>query len=235
MKALAFSLTFIAALSLSARADFTIVQKVEKKEVKGKGEANEITLKVKGDKIRMEATPKVTMIVDGRTGDTITLLNDQKKMVRISGEKAKAIAEMAAKYGGNSSDKPKLALTGKKMTINGYEADEYVAEGKKFKARYWIAPSFPNSAAMMKQLQAVIPAAWNDLAKGMIDYRDLPGLPLRSEVTVGEDDIVSTVIAVKTDPLADAEFLPPKDFQEVKIPSIEMSPDKPAPAPPAKP
>jgi hypothetical protein len=235
MKALAFSLPLIAALSLSARADFTIVQKVEGKEVKGKREANEITLKVKGDKIRMEATPQVTMIVDGRTGDTITLLNDQKKIVRISGEKAKAIAEMAAKYGGISGDKPKLASTGKKMTINGYEADEYIAESKTFKARYWIAPSFPNSAAMMKQLQAVIPPAWNDLAKGMIDYRDLPGLPLRSEVTVGEDNIVSTVVAVKADPLADAEFLPPKDFQEVKGPNMEISAEKPAPAASAKP
>jgi hypothetical protein len=235
MKALAFSLSLLAALSLPARADFTIVQKVEGKEVKGKREANEITLKVKGDKIRMEVTPQITMIVEGRTGDTITLLNDQKKIMRISGEKAKAIAEMAAKYGGNSAEKPKLTSTGKKMTINGYEADEYVAEGKTFKARYWIAPSFPNSAAMMKQLQAVIPATWNDLAKGMIDYRDLPGLPLRSEVTVGEDNIISTVVSVKTDTLAEAEFLPPKDFQEVKIPNMEISTDKPAPAASAKP
>jgi hypothetical protein len=235
MKALTVSLTLIAAFSLSARADFTIVQKVEGKEVQGKREASQVTLKLKGDKIRMDATPKMTMIVDGRTGDTVTLLNEQKKIVRISGEKAKAIAEMAAKYGGTSADKPKLVAAGKKMTINGYEADEYIAEGKKFKARYWIAPSFPNSAAIIKQLQANIPATWNDLAKGMTDYRDLPGLPLRTEVTVGEEVLISTVISVKTDPLADADFLPPKDFQEVKIPNIDMSGDKPAPAPPPKP
>jgi hypothetical protein len=63
----------------------------------------------------------------------------------------------------------------------------------------------------------------------------LPGLPLRTEVTVGEENIVSTVVSVKSDPLADAEFLPPKDFQEVKVPNVEVSADKPAPAPPAKP
>ena len=231
MKALAFSLSLIAAVALPARGDFTIVQKVEGKEVQGKQQANEITLKLKGDKIRMDATPQITMIVDGRTGDTITLLNEQKKIVRISGDKAKAIAEMAAKYGGTKAEKPKLGATGKKMTINGYEADEYVAEGKGFKARYWIAPSYPNSAAIMKQLQTNIPAAWNDLAKGMTDYRDLPGLPLRTEVTVGEENLVSTVVSVKTDPLADAEFLPPKDFQEVKVPAMELSGDKPAPKP----
>ena len=60
MKASVFALALIAGLSLSARADFTIVQKVE-----GKGQAQEVTLKIKGDKVRMEANPQVTMIVDG--------------------------------------------------------------------------------------------------------------------------------------------------------------------------
>jgi hypothetical protein len=231
MKAFALSLALLAALSLTARGDFTVIQKVE-----GKGQTHEITLKIKGDKIRMEATPQMTMIVDGKTGDTITLMNTQKKIVRISGDKAKAIAELTAKYGGGTSAKPKLVATGKKMTVNGYEADEYTAESKQFKARYWIAPSFPNSEAVLKQLQAVVPAAWNDLAKGMIDYRDLPGFPIRTQMTIGNDEIISTVIAVKTDPLSDAEFLPPKDFQEMKIPNVqEMMTEKPEPAASAKP
>src|SRR2546423_15480041 len=118
MKALAFSLTLIAALCLPARADFTIVQKVEGKEKEGKRKANEITLKVKGDKIRMEAAPQITMIVDGKTGDTITLMNAQKRIVRISGDKAKAIAEMAAKYGGGNDQQPRHAGTSQTQTDN---------------------------------------------------------------------------------------------------------------------
>jgi uncharacterized protein DUF4412 len=235
MKALALSLTLVVAFSLTALADFSIIQKVEGKETEGKGKTNEITLKVKGDKIRLEATPQITMIVDGKTGDTITLMNKQKRIVRISGDKAKAIAEMAAKYGGTTNEKPKLVATGKKMTINGYEAEEYLADTKMFKARYWIAPSFPNSAEIMKQLQTIIPAAWNDLARGMINYRDLPGFPIRTQVTVGDDNIISTVVAVKTDPLSDADFLPPKDFQEVKIPNMEMSTETSAPTTSPKP
>jgi hypothetical protein len=230
MKAPFLSLVLVAGLSISARADFTIVQKVE-----AKGSANEITLKLKGDKVRMEATPRMTMIVDGKTGDTITLMNSQKKFVRISGDKAKAIAELAAKYGGGTAEKPKLTATGKKMTINGYEAEEYVGETKLFKASYWIAPDFPDSAAIMKQLQAVIPAAWNDLAKGMMDYRDLPGFPLRTQVKTEEGEITSTVTAIKRDALNDSEFSVPSDFQEVKIPNVQISGDNPAPAPSTRP
>ena len=231
MKAIAATLAILTAFPIVARADFTVIQKVE-----GKGQTHEITLKIKGDRIRLEATPQMTMIVDGKTGDTITLMNTQKKIVRISGDKAKAIAELTAKYGGGTAAKPKLVATGKKMTVNGYEADEYFAESKQFKARYWIAPSFPNAEAVLKQLQAVVPAAWNDLAKGMIDYRDLPGLPIRTQMTIGDDEITTTVVAVKTDPLSDAEFLPPKDFQEMKIPNVhDMTAEKPAPAASAKP
>src|SRR5256885_15641785 len=121
MKAFASCLVLVATVALTARADFTILQKVE-----GKGQSHEIALKVKGDKIRMEATPQMTMIVDGKTGDTITLMNTQKRIVRISGDKAKAIAEMAAKYGGGTG-KPKTVSTGTKMAINSQAAEEYIA------------------------------------------------------------------------------------------------------------
>jgi hypothetical protein len=229
MKAIALALFLLAAFSFSARGDFTLVQKVE-----GKGEAKEIVLKIKGDKIRMEASPQMTMIIDGRTGDMITLMKAQKKIVRISGDKTKAIAEMATKYSGTTSEKTKIVATGKKTTINGYEAEEYIAESKAFKAHYWIAPDFPNSAEIMKQLQAIIPAAWTDLAKGMLDYRDLPGYPLRTQVNLGDGEVISTLVTLKTDALSDAEFVPPKDFTEVKMPNIKISGDSPEPSPSVK-
>lgn len=231
MKAALLSLAISAGLCVSVRADFTIVQKVEG----GKAAGNEIILKLKGDKARVEASPQMTMIVDGKTGDTVTLMNAQKKFLRISGDKAKAIAELSAKYNGTTAERPKLVATGKKMTINGYEADEYIGETKLFKASYWIAPSFPDSAAIMKQLQAVIPAALNDLAKGMIDYRDLPGFPLRTQVKTEGGEVISTVTAIKRDLISDAEFIVPSDFQEMKIPNMQISRDKPEPAPSAKP
>jgi hypothetical protein len=235
MKASLLSLTLVAGLCISARADFTIIQKVEGRKAEGKNSANEITLKLKGDKVRMEVSPQMTVIVDGRNGDTITLMNTQKKFLRISGDKAKAIAELTTKYRGPTTEKMKPTATGKKMTINGYETEEYVGETKSFRASYWIAPSFPDSAVIMKQLQAVIPAAWNDLAKGMMDYSDLPGFPLRTVIRTDNGEITSTLTAIKRDTLSDAEFMVPEDFQEMKIPNVQISGDNPEPAPSTKP
>ncbi|HXM32143.1 MAG TPA: DUF4412 domain-containing protein [Chthoniobacterales bacterium] len=230
MKAAVLTLILIAGLPLMARADLTIVQQVE-----GGGPVSVITMKLKGDKARMEAA-NMTTIMDGKTGDVLTLMDAQKKFVRISGEKAKAIAEMASKYSGTTAEKPKLIATGRKETINGYETEEYVWETPKLKASYWIAPKYPDGVAIIKQLQAATPTLWNDIAKGMLDYHDLPGIALRTKIKLGNKDITSTITSIKQDPLSDAEFSVPADFQELKIPNVpDMSGDKPAPASPVKP
>jgi hypothetical protein len=227
MKAPVICLFLAISFALSARGDLTIVQKVE-----GKGGGNEIVLKLKGDKARMEATPNMTTILDGKTGDTITLMNAQKRFIRISGEKARAIAEMANKYTGGAPSQPKMTATGKKMSINGYETEEYVSETPTFKASYWIAPAYPDGAAILKQLQAAIPTIWNDVAKGMLNYHDLPGLPLRTQIKAGDNEITASIVSIKQDPLSDAEFAVPKDFGEMKIPN---APNIPAPPPPTSP
>lgn len=229
MKALVLVLVLAVCLPVVVRGDLTIVQKVE-----GAGPGNEVTLKLKGDKVRMEISPQMTTILDGRTGDTVTLMTAQKRFLRISGDKAKAIAEMASKYTGSTGEKPKLSATGKKMSINGYETEEYVSETPTFKARYWIALNYPDAATILKQLQAAMPTVWNDAAKGMLNYHDLPGLPLRTQIKMKERDITSTITSIKQDSLNDADFAVPKDFLEMKIPNVPgiMSERSAPPAPP---
>ena len=234
MKIRGLCLIVTAFLSVTARGDLTIVQKVE-----GSGSVKQITTKLKGDKARVEVSPEVTTIIDNKSGDMLSLMNAKKKFLRISAEKSKAIAELASKYAGDSSaaaEKSKLTPTGKKEMINGYEAEEYVRESPSVKESYWIALKYPDSAAIVKQLQAIAPAAWNDIAKGMLDFRDFPGLPLRTIVKTDRKEITSTIISIKQDPLSEAEFSVPKDFQELKVPNLqEMLSEKPSVAPATKP
>ncbi|HEY2614201.1 MAG TPA: DUF4412 domain-containing protein [Chthoniobacterales bacterium] len=216
---------FVTASSLVvARGDLTIVQKVE-----SGTSVSQMTIKLKGDKARIEATPQVTTIMDTKSGEMLTLMNDEKKFLRISGEKAKAFAEMVSKYGATAAEKPKLTLTGKKETIGGYETEEYVSEKASFKASYWIALNYPDGAVILKQLQTMVPKDWNEAAKGVPDYRDFPGLPLRTQIKMGGKEITTTITSIKQDGLSEAEFIPPKDFEEMKVPKIEtMLGDKPA-------
>lgn len=50
-------------LSVTARGDLTIVQKVE-----GSGSVKQITMKLKGDKARVEVSPKITTIMETKGG-----------------------------------------------------------------------------------------------------------------------------------------------------------------------
>ena len=228
MKIRGLCLVVTAFLVVSARGDLTIVQKVE-----GSGSVKQITTKLKGDKARVEVAPEVTTIIDNKSGEVLSLMNAKKKFLRISADKSKAIAELASKYAKDSSapaEKSNLTATGRKEMINGYEAEEYVRESPSVKESYWIALKYPDSAAIVKQLQAITPTAWNEIAKGLLDFSDFPGLPLRTIIKTDRKEIISTIISIKQDLLSDMEFSVPRDFEELKVPNLQdMLSEKPVP------
>jgi hypothetical protein len=232
MKLFGLSLLVGACLLLSTRADLTIVQKVE-----GVGGGGEMTMKIKGDKMRIEVSPEITTIFDGGTGELTNLMNDQKTVVRISADKMKAAAEMIKKFNSKkeSAERAKLVPTGKKETINGYDTEQYAYDGPDFKAVYWIALTYPDGAAILKQLQAIKSEAWNATNTRVPDYGDFPGLPIRTHITMTKQhrgtvsnstasgsgtEITTTLTSIKQDPLSDAEFTIPKDYQEMSMPDI---------------
>ena len=232
MKTAAYSLVLTISFLLSARADLTIVQKVERA-----GSATNMTIKLKGDKVRIEASPQLTTIIDGKTGEIINLMNDQKTVVRISAEKAKAVTNMINKFDAKKegAGKVKLTPTGQKETVDGYETEQYTYDGPDFKATYWIASNYPEGAAILAQLQSIKSEFWDAANAGAPDLRDFPGLPIRTRMTTtkhsqpakpggaalgGATEITTTIISANQNPISDAEFTAPNDFKETKLPDI---------------
>jgi hypothetical protein len=218
MKIAGWSVLLTFSFAVIGRADLTIVQKVE-----GEGAPSQMTIKIKGEKARLDISPQISTIIDSKTGEMVSLMNDQKAVVRISAEKMKAAAEAASKFGDKkeAAGPAKLTPTGKKETVSGYETEQYTYEAPSFKATYWIATKYPDAAGILKQLQALNSQAWNSGMAKLPDYRDFPGMPIKTEVSAGENrKITSTIISVKQDPVSDADFSVPKDFQEIKAPDM---------------
>jgi len=232
MKSAAYSLVLTISFLLSARADLTIVQKVERA-----GSATNMTIKLKSDKVRIEASPQVTTILDGKTGEVTNLMNDQKTVVRISAEKAKAVTNMINRFDvkKEGAGKVKLTPTGQKETVNGYETEQYTYDGPGFKTSYWIASNYPDGAAILAQLQSIKSDFLDTANTKMPDFRDFPGLPIRTRVTTtkqsqptkpgetalgGATAITTTIISANQNPISDAEFTVPSDFKETKLPDI---------------
>ena len=198
--------------------------------------ATNMTIRIKGDKARIDAPPKLTTIFDRSSGELINLLNDQKIVERVPPAKMKAIADTLNSSANNKppSQKPKLNPTGQREMIDGYDTDQYTYDGPDFKATYWIAPNYPNGAAILAQLQSIKSELWDAANTKMPDFRDFPGLPIRMQVIVGKPshagahiggipdhptEIISTVTGVSLDPIPDSEFTVPVDFKEMQLPT----------------
>jgi uncharacterized protein DUF4412 len=233
MKFAVFSLILVGLLP-SARADLTLVQKVD-----GPGPDSQMTMKIKNDKARVDVNPQMTTIIDGKTGEMVNLMHDQKGVLRMSGDKMKAAIEMARQFSGKgekkeTSQKPKLVATGKKEIVGGFETEQYTFETPDFKATYWIAPKYPNGAAILKQLQSVNPGIWKTSNSSMPDYKEFPGLPIKTLVSVAGREITTTLVSVNQDPVSDAEFTVPNDYKEVNLSDLTGRPQQsatPSPAP----
>src|SRR5947208_8176897 len=263
MKTAFYSLILSVCVFLAARGDLTIAYSTTVQPASaaqnaqaspgeappGAAAATNMTIKVKGDKLRIDvSSPQVTTILDGTTGELINLLNDKKTVVRISGDKMKAIADMLNKFSNKKEnrEKPRLIPTGQKEIINGYETEQYTYEGPDFKATYWIAPNYPNGAAVLAQLQSIKSELWDAANTKMPDFRDFPGLPIRMRVIVGKEnpagehspsglghpiEITSTVTGVSLDSVADGQFTVPANYKERKLPDISNQNAAPSVAP----
>jgi hypothetical protein len=217
MKSLLLPLAALLLLAAPARADLTIVQ-----DVAGAGQINKMTIRIKGDRARIDASPQISTIINSRTGEMLNLMHDQKQFLRISADSAKAVAQMAVQADPEkqSAEKPQLKPTGRKEKINGYEAEEYIAKAPAFTATYWISTTYPGATEIVQQLRAMSPDAWGVSGQGMPDYRDFPGLPLRSTISFGGNEITSTLTSVSQEPLGDSLFMAPPEWTEMKMPDL---------------
>jgi len=197
----------------SARADLTIVQRVE-----GVGQNGDVTVRIKGDKERVDSPSQPSRIIDGKSGEMTDLMNERKSYLKISAAQIKAAAASMNLNADKKSSASKLTPTGKKETINGYETEEYAYETPMFKASFWIANKYPGATDILKQMQAPISGAWKPSNMGMPDYTDFSGLLLKTVITVGTSQVVTTIMSIKQDPLDASDFDIPKDFQELKKP-----------------
>src|SRR4029077_15313841 len=247
MKTAFYSLILTAVVILPLRADLTIVYSTTMQPASHGQKAQatpstvaaatNMSIKVKGDKARIDAPPQVTAIFNGTTGELINLLNDQKTIVRISPDKMRAIADMLNKFSTKrpGSETPRLTPTGKREMINGYDTEQYTYDGPDFKATYWIAPNYPNGAAVLAQLQSIKSEFWDAANTKMPDFRDFPGLPIRMRMIVATEnpagghgasgsghptEITSTITGVSLDSVPDSQFTVPADFKETKLPDI---------------
>lgn len=211
-----FLAAFLAVVSI-ARADLTIVQKVEQS---GPQKADmTITMKIKADKIRTDINPQVSAIMDTKTGEMVTLMHAQKMAMAIPGGMIDSVKKQMKGQMDGTGETTKPTPTGRKETISGYACEEYTFTSKGMKIDTWLTKDLAGVDKIQQQMAALSDEA--DPFKGLLQDTKLDGFPVRTTMTSPEIGTTTvTVVALNENPLSAKEFEVPKDYKSMKMPQI---------------
>ncbi len=204
-----------------ARADLVLVQKVE-----GAGMLGEQTIKIKGEKSRTDLAQSVSVITDGATGGSTTLMHTGKVFLKVSPEQAKAMMEQLKQQGGSSTP-PKLQPTGKKEKVGDYDCEIYTINLGSLATTYWIAKDFPNYPSVLAQLEKFQAGSITAMGQGVMpEMKDFPGMVIKTEIVKDKQKITTTLVSAKEEDVPASVFNIPANYKETTSPTLNFQSPK---------
>jgi hypothetical protein len=208
-----FSLVF--SFQQSAHADWTLIQKTTTD-----GKADEMIIKVKGDKTRADIGQKMSMISDATTGEIVMFMHEQKMLMKMNGDSMKGIMALAGNLLGKGEPPAKPVATGKLEKVGDYETEIYTWSGKFGSGKFWVAKTFDHFAELNAIQDKLMKAMGNPAAAMAPPNNDFPGMVVKSEILVVGKTATSELVSAKQEALDDAVFTAPEGYQEMKMPSL---------------
>jgi hypothetical protein len=214
MKTILAVFTGLTVAAFAARGDFVIRQQVE-----SMGHAQQIVLKIKGTKARLD-TDQTSTIIDSNSGETTMLIHGQKVFLKIAPEQLKAQSEAVKSLMGTKEDAApsplELKPTGRKQPINGYETEEYVANLNGADMSIFISKDFPDYRKVVEALNIIQQGPGMEIFRSMaISPSEYPGMPIRTEAKFLGQRVAVTLESVQQTDLSDADFLVPPEYKEL--------------------
>jgi hypothetical protein len=212
----------LACLALSARGDFLIKERFEQSD-----QVQQITLKIKGTKVRLDTGEETSALIDSETGVTTLLIHPNKAFLKISAEEikqqSKALKEMLGQKLENPAD-VLLKPTGKTEKINGFDTEEYTTNFNGVEMSLWIAKQYPNYQQIVRALYQVQNGPAMEAFRSIsIPPDKYPGLPIRTTQTILGQKIVMTLDSAQEIDVPDAEFAIPADYKELNPPASDKA------------
>ena len=236
MKSIFISLALVCAAA-GARADLVIQQQITI------ATNNSVaTIKVKGAKVRLDLNvgqpQAISLITDLKTGDTITLMHNQKMFVKTSGATTKQTRPAGDGATANTAPKPPVPrATGQTQKVGSYDTELYKwSNSRGITGTAWVARNFPDYARIQADLAVLDKSpgsADNDMNPAL---SMLPGMLVRSQVTGGGQTITVALISAKEEPVDASLFQVPANYKELPQPkpfvrpALKVAPGKTAPA-----
>ncbi len=210
MKTSAFSLVVLFLAVTIAQADWVLVQNVTTD-----GKESVITMKIKGDQVRVDMGENTSVIVS--TEGMTMIMHMQKMIMKRDMAAIKAGVEKLGKsLAGQEAAKP--VATGQKEKVGEWDTEIYTWEGTMAKGRFWVAKDFPKFAeisAVQDKLGKVVGGAMSGMSP---QASDLDGMVVKSEMTQMGKAVISHLVSAKEETVSPEEFVAPTGYHEMKMP-----------------
>ena len=214
MKTIFAAFAGLALAAFTAKSDYLIKQQVETM-----GHVQQVVLKIKDAKARLD-TDQTSTIIDSNSGETTMLIHAQKVFLKIAPEQLKAQSEAVKSLMGTKGDATpspiELKPTGRKQPINGYDTEEYVTNVNGADMSIFISKDFPDYRKVVEAVNIVQKGPGMDIFRTMaISPAEYPGMPIRTEAKFLGQRVAVTLESVQQPDLSEADFLVPPDYKEL--------------------
>jgi len=219
------SMIGLALAAFAARADFTIVQKVE-----GASNEGQMAIRLKADFARADIAPQVSTITDLATGDVITLQHAAKVFIRLPGEQTRALLEKVNEQQQLTNvEPPKLVATGRREKVERRLCEVFTWSAGEVRATDWIARDFPDLPSIVAALGRFQSAGLAAAAQALQPpLSALPGMLIKRELLIGAQKTTTTLLSVSQAPIDDAIFAVPAEYKEQPAPAFQFPSGPPA-------
>ncbi len=198
-----------------AWADWVVVQKTT-----AEGKMEEVHTCIKGDQIRLDVGDQMSVIAGADDGRMTMLMHPQKMMMRMNADTLKGVMALAGAALGADEAPAKPVATGMKEKVGEYDCEVFSWSGKMGSGKFWVAKDFPNYQALNAAQDKMMKAMGNPASSFAPRASDFPGIVVKSEMQVMGKTSVSELVSVKEEDVDSTAFVVPKDYQEMKIPTL---------------
>ncbi len=211
MKKLFLPLLLAAALAAPLlHADVVVTQRMEEGEVKG-----DMTLKFKGDKVRIDLPVQFSIVIDTAKDETFILVHPQKMAMKANNQLVRQMTNL-------SGQKMTFMPLNKNEEVDGYKTELYSStlsvNNLKLENTYWVTKDFPKGDLYRKAAEVLKKTAMGDMVQFPLEA---PAVPVKTSTTGGPNG-TSTVklVSIAEEDLDAALFVTPADYQLIEAPAI---------------
>ena len=192
-----------AVVSTSAFADVTLIQ-----DTLLNGISSRTTMMVKGDKVRTDNGTETSIIMDTANGDMITLMHEQKMMIKNNTKELQALAAPQKANDKIKVDDTKVTATGKTEKVDGYDCEIYLSENNGMVVKMWLSKTYPGQEKLREELKVM-----TKLSAPGTKQPELPGLALKTEYEQQGLKFTTRLISISSDKIDDTKFAIPAGYK----------------------